>query len=256
MARCLAVPQDPDIDANSAGLAAITPIAAVVHDTIGVYTGPDSGDSQYIENHGLAHFVVGEDEGEWEQLLDTEVFAAHANGANRMAFGVEFSRLAAGQPLTDWQKRAWSVIREWAATVHGIPNTYLDPTTVPDASVWVNGGTFRGWISHTSVRTDDGTAQHTDWVPAADFVPTSKPPTPTVPVPLEDDMKITHIVCAGGGNSGIWAFLEIAGKPAYRRLSKSVNSVTGATGAVIYDEATFGGFLLSLQKQGAIDLNV
>lgn len=205
MARCLAVPQDPDIDTNSAGLATITPIAAVVHDTIGVYTGPDSGDSQYIENHRLAHFVVGEDEGEWEQLLDTEVFAAHANGANRKAFGVEFSRLEAGMPLTDWQKYAWAVIREWAATVHGIPNVYLDPTTVPDASVWVNGGTFRGWISHTSVKTDDGSAQHTDWVPAADFIPTSKPtPAPPAVSILGASDMLPILVLGHPHDAGLW----------------------------------------------------
>ncbi len=188
MARCLAVPQDSDIDANSASLRDITPLAGVVHDTIGFYTGPDSGDSQYIENHLLAHFVVGEDEGEWEQLIDTEKFAAHANGANRYAFGIEFSRIQAGMPLTEWQKDCWAIIRDWAVGAHGIPNTYLDPTSVPDASVWVNSGTFHGWISHTSVKTDDDTPQHSDWVPYADFADT--PPVPPAQQLVGGDMDM------------------------------------------------------------------
>lgn len=194
MARFTRIPQDPDIDANSAGLARITPIAGVVHDTIGVYSGPDSGDSQYIEDHGLAHIVIGEDWYEWEQLFDTEVFTAHCNGANREAFGCEFSRTYAGQPLTDWQRVAWKIIREEAAWYHGIPDAYLNPLAVAPASVWVNGGNFHGWISHLSVMTDDNSAQHTDYILVGDFV------VPAPPVPIQ---KGKNMLTAVVGNDGI-----------------------------------------------------
>lgn len=165
---CPGVPQAPCADFGTP----IVPVAGVVHDTIGTWP----GDRDYVQANSLAHFTIGPDEGQWAQHAPITVFLPHCNGANRKALGIEFSALTAGQALTDWQKRAWRTIRRWAEDEFGIPDTYLDPASVPFASVHVNDGTFRGWISHASVQTDDGSAQHTDYVAAIDFAP----PAPTV----------------------------------------------------------------------------
>jgi hypothetical protein len=155
-----------------------------MHDTIGYYTGPDSGDSQYIENHGLAHYVVGEDDGEWEQLVDDEFFTAHCNGANRRAIGVEFSRTYAGQELTDWQVYALSQLQQDFYARHWIPVVYLNPDTTAYASIWVNGGGYEGWISHCNVRTDDSSQQHFDYIQYADWQKAMQP--------QGDDMPFTQ----------------------------------------------------------------
>lgn len=139
--------------------------AAVVHDTIGYWP----GDMQYVARNSLAHFTIGPNSGQWAQHADTNAFLAHCNGANRRTFGIEFSAEHSGQLLTGWQCEAWGRIAYWALQVHGIPLAYLDPETVPNASVHVNSGGWGGWISHRSVRTDDGSYQHTDYVNLIDW---------------------------------------------------------------------------------------
>lgn len=202
------VPRFPCSDSHGT----MTPLAGVVHDTIGSWP----GDRDYVARNSLAHFTVGPEEGNWAQHAPINTILYHCNGANLKAFGVEFSAQNAGQPLTAWQKKAWGLIRAWAVTL-GVPDTYLDPDQTPDASVHVNGGGFTGWISHISVKTDDGTAQHTDYVQAVDFRPVTPTPIPTTEdeevepfaTALLDDGRLL-VACRGTDNQVWYKFQNVA----------------------------------------------
>lgn len=180
------VPQAPC--PNPGGLIFVT--AGVVHDTIGSWP----GDRDYVQANSLAHWTIGPDWGEWSQHARVDLFLPHCNGANRRGPGIEFSRQFAGQRLnTPWQQFAWTLIRGWMLDEWGVPDQYLDPDSVPAASVWVNGGAYSGWISHLSVKTDDNSSQHTDYVQVADFLV----PAPPVPLRKDDPMISTQVTPDG-----------------------------------------------------------
>lgn len=164
MGRAVGVPQDSDLASNSRDNKRIVPLAVVLHKTIGRYSGPDSGDSQYIENHELAHYVIGEDDGEWEQVLDDEVFAAHCNGANNAAIGIEFSDLDPHGELNSWQVLCLAHLMDEFNQRLDIPKVYVDPNSAEFASIRVDDRNFRGWISHYNVKPWSG-IQHHDRIP-------------------------------------------------------------------------------------------
>ena len=154
----------------------LTPRAVVLHRTYGQW----AGDYAVIKNQGLCQLLVGKDQGQWVQFMDTTSVAYHCNGANFQAFGIEFTGVNE-DPLTPWQLTCLGAILKTVNQYQNIPLTYTAPGTVPDASVWVNGGGFQGVISHVSVKTDDGTAQHTDMVTLSDYNTALGAP------PVEDD---------------------------------------------------------------------
>jgi hypothetical protein len=146
------------------GYGPLTPIAVVLHRTYGQW----AGDYSVIRSGKLCQVLIGKEQGQWVQFASTDVVHYHCNGANFRAFGIELTGTNE-DPLTPWQVARLGDVLRYANEAHGIPLTFLDPDAVPPASVWVNGGGFRGVISHVSVRTDDGSSQHTDAVTGQAF---------------------------------------------------------------------------------------
>lgn len=146
----------------------ITPIAVVLHRTYGFWP----GDYSVIKREGTAHWLIGQDDRQWVQFMDSGIITWHCNGANAKAVGIELTGTNE-DTLTDWQVARLADILAWLVTVHGIERVYLDPYSAGFASVWVNGGSYRGAISHYNVMTDDGSYQHTDLVTLADWKRTS-----------------------------------------------------------------------------------
>ena len=171
------------------GYGGLVPIAATAHRTYGSW----AGDYSVIKANGLAQLLIGKEDGHWVQFMPLYRVAYHCNGANFKAFGVEIEGVNEDDPLTPWQEARLGDVIAYAESI-GIPRTYLDPYSVPPASVWVNGGGFTGWISHDSVRTDDGSSQHTDLisVDAWNLANGGGPaPSPAPTLNLEDLMEFT-----------------------------------------------------------------
>jgi len=173
-------PHDPTPPKGS-----LSPQAVVLHRTYGGYGGDYS-----VGKQGIFQFLIGQQVGQYVQFMSTESVAYHCNGANFRAFGVELTGTNE-DALTDWQVEKLGEILHYAAGL-GIPLTYQDPLTTAPASISVNHSGFVGVISHISVMTDDGTAQHTDLTTPADYArAVGNTPAPTPPVPQEDiDMYI------------------------------------------------------------------
>lgn len=162
MAQIPGCPQDPVPEKRP--FVAPAPIACVLHRTYGGW----AGDYQVIKANGTCQILIGKEPGQWVQFMDTRSIAYHCNGANFYAVGVELTGVNE-DVLTDWQVQCLHAVIETLAAEHNIPKTYLDPDSVPPASVHVNDGTFKGYISHRSVQTDDGSQQHTDMITVADW---------------------------------------------------------------------------------------
>lgn len=152
-------PSDPATPKGS-----LTPIAIVLHRTYGQW----AGDYSVGKNQGYFQFLIGQDDGQWVQFMDTNSVAWHANGANFKAFGIELTGTNE-DTLTPWQLDRLGAVLHWASTTHGIPLTYTDPSVTQPASIHVNDGNFQGVISHASVQTDDGSAQHSDLITLSDY---------------------------------------------------------------------------------------
>jgi peptidoglycan hydrolase-like protein with peptidoglycan-binding domain len=156
-----------------------------------------------ILNNGTAHTLHGD--GHSDEFMDMLERAYHANGANWKAIGAEFHGTNE-DPLTDDQVRDLAILIVFGRDVLGIPVTYLNPFDQAPASVHVNAGVYSGWLSHYSVQTDDGSAQHTDLVTVEDWnramavvnggaIP---PPTPGVgPVAPPPDDGTLHVGSSG-----------------------------------------------------------
>lgn len=137
--------------------------AVVLHRTYGYWPGDYS-----VGKQGIFQFLIGKADGNWVQFAPSEDCQWHCNGANRYAVGIELEGTN-DDPLTDWQAARLGDVLRWVNATHGVPLEYLDPFGVAPASVWVNSGNFRGVISHVSVKTDDGSSQHGDFILPADF---------------------------------------------------------------------------------------
>lgn len=173
------------------GYGPLAPIAVVLHRTYGQW----AGDYAVIRSGKLCQVLIGKELGQWVQFGSTEQVHYHCNGANFRAFGIELTGTN-DDPLTAWQEARLADVLAYARDAHGIPLDYLDPATVAPASVWVNGGGFRGVISHDSVRTDDGSAQHTDLVTEADYRNALAPTPALTIIPEEDD--VLYMFAANG----------------------------------------------------------
>lgn len=144
---------------NTKGLKAVT-----LHRTYGSWAGDDA----VIDHGGLAQWLIGKDPGNWRQYMGADEIAYHCNGANFVGPGIELEGTNE-DVLTDWQVQCLGTIAQWCNANLNIPLTYQDPATTPPASIHVNDGNFYGFISHASVMTDDGSAQHSDLVTMADW---------------------------------------------------------------------------------------
>lgn len=165
------VPPDPAVWRGG-----IVPIAHVIHRTYGFWP----GDYAVIKSAGTAHWLTGQEPGQEVQFMDSSIITYHCNGANQLATGDEYTGTNE-QRFTQWQVDRLGARLDWLRETHGIQKVYLDPFSRPPASVWVNGGGYRGSLSHYSVQTDDGSSQHTDLILLEDWeraVTTGIPPVP------------------------------------------------------------------------------
>lgn len=227
----------------------------VLHDTGGTNSYQICKDGRPGYNSSLCQILVPKQGTPWQFTeIDAECYHIGSSSDydhdgqpddfNTWAPGIEVERLQ-GDPLTDSQIGWLGKIVAWLHDEWGVPVVHF---AGPFGAV----EQFRGFVNHRDIHPNPDGLSPEEW----DRVVATIAAPPAAVVPLEDElMNITHIACPDGPNKGIWAFFEIAGKPAYRRLSTSVNAVTGNARAVIYEPVTFGGFLAALQKQGAIDCN-
>lgn len=164
----------------------LVPVAITLHRTYGGWPGDYS-----VGKQGLFQFLIGQEVGQRVQFMSTDSVAYHCNGSNFKSFGVEITGTNEDVP-TDWQVACLGEILRYGNSEHGIPLDYLDPFSVPPASVWVNGGGFAGVLSHYSVKPDNNVAQHTDLIFVADYN-RALGVSPLPPEPEEVDMlKLEH----------------------------------------------------------------
>lgn len=149
MARCPDVPFDPGPSHGGQ-----SPTEVICHRTYGSWPG-DYGVGKGSRGGISFHFLVGTDEGQWVQFVDTNEVAYHARGDNTGTIGIEVSGTD-GDVMTDWQVRALGHICRWISDTHGIPLVHYQ------------GGrtsTFNGWRDHNQVAGSDHTDywSETDW---------------------------------------------------------------------------------------------
>lgn len=154
----------------------LNPRAIVLHRTYGQW----AGDYAVIKRDSLCQFLIGKLDGQWVQFMDTTSVAYHCNGANFMAVGVELTGIN-DDPLSDWQISQLNEVLTYLHDLHHIPLSYLNPIMTKPASIWVNGGGYQGVIAHLNVKTDNNTAQHTDYVSALDYSRVIADPLPIPP---------------------------------------------------------------------------
>lgn len=187
-ARCRVPRYGPCPQDDGQAFGYLNPVACVLHRTYGFWP----GDYSVIKNNGLAHFLIGRDGGQWVQFTDTNQVTYHCNGANFRAVGIELTGTN-DDPLTDWQEARLGEVLRFLNVAHGIPLNYVDPAVTPEASIWVNGGGFSGVISHDSVRTDDGSSQHSDQITLSDYIRAIQGAVPHPPSPKKDDDPMLYV---------------------------------------------------------------
>lgn len=149
MGRCPGVPFDPGPSHGSQN-----PTEVIAHRTYGRWNG-DYAVGKGSRGSISFHFLVGKDEGQWVQFVDTNRVAYHAKGDNVGTIGIEVGGSDA-DVMTDWQVRALGHICRWISDEHDIP------------LVKYRGGrtsTFHGWRDHRQVAGSDHTDGWTesDW---------------------------------------------------------------------------------------------
>ncbi len=201
----------------------LTPVAVVLHRTYGQWP----GDYSVIKGNSLCQFLIGQQDGQWVQFMDTNQVAYHCNGANFKAVGIELTGTN-DDPLTDWQVARLGEVLRFLQSAHGIPLGYIDPSSTPPASIWVNGGGFSGVISHVSVRTDDGSSQHSDAIWVSDYARAVQSAVPTPPKKDDDPMLYVfnphvadEIWCLSGNTRrhitpDEWQFVQFVGGKAIK----------------------------------------
>lgn len=175
--------------------------AAIAHDTYGQFAGDQS-----VGLYGVGFQFHIPDDGRIFQYYDSRAVAWHCNGANFRALGCEFGGEG---DLTAAQIISGGILARLVRDIDGVPLVYCAPGDVGQASVWVNGGGYRGWIPHLNVATDDGSAQHTDSISRDQWnqMTASAPaPAPT----QEDDMDNRGRLLIVTGDPAIW--FVIAGR--------------------------------------------
>lgn len=162
------IPGVPIAEGNIHGYRPCRPMV-VGHRTYGGW----GGDYAVIQNEGLAHLLIGKDEGQWAQFGPTEALFYHCNGAND-GYGIEMTGINEDD-FTDWQIRCLQYVVPWLNVNLACPLRYSD-----GSDGWVNGHYYVGFHSHRSILTDDGTAQHTNLWKVSDWnkVVAAQPPAP------------------------------------------------------------------------------
>jgi len=143
------------------------PIGVVLHKTEGGYDHVLQG---FLNGRRNPHFLIGKEELQAVQLVDTDVRANHVGpGANALYIGIEFESIAArrgfehrqdpntiADELTPFQISMGRDIVDWICRTHGIPK--VGP---PSSTAWrVARGHWHGVLGHANVA--QGGFFHTD----------------------------------------------------------------------------------------------
>ncbi len=196
MAKMPGVPFVPALN-TSGQFAGGRPIGLVLHRTEGRYdhilrawtVGPNPDRSS-------AHFLVGKQQGQVVQLVDTTTVANHSKGdANILYLGIEFESIPTSRvhgqdpatnrdPLTRFQREIGARIVDWISQVQRIP---LDGPPSKRAMV-SRHGRWHGVLSHNDL-SDSGLfrTNHGDEIRFSDFIALGVFPTADSPSRWTDD---------------------------------------------------------------------
>jgi N-acetyl-anhydromuramyl-L-alanine amidase AmpD len=152
---------------------ALYPTAVVAHRTIGRWAGDYAVLSK--DRTPSCHFLVGHQNPQWVQFVDTNVRANHAAGANDWAVGIEVSGNN-DELMTEWQKARCAEILNWL----GFPLDYYDDANNRRSS-WV------GVISHASIATTPEYKHYDHWL-AEDWADIKQRLQVVVPTKEEEEM--------------------------------------------------------------------
>lgn len=155
------------------------------HRTYGAW----GGDYSTIKYNGLAHLLIGKDEGQWVQFAPANIVQWH--DAVNVGYGIEVTGINEDD-MTDWQVRCLAYCMPQLENMIGVPRVYSD-----GSDGWVDVNYWNGWHSHNMIIPSGGGSQHTnlwkrsDWDRIIQLVEGTgaKPPKPK-----ETKHMIYHVV--------------------------------------------------------------
>ena len=200
------LPGIPIADANIHGYRPCRP-CVICHRTYGGW----GGDYAVIQSEGLAHLLIGKDEGQWVQFGPPNALFYHCNGAND-GYGIEVTGTNEDD-FTDWQIRCLRYVVPLLSSVIGVPQTY-------DDNAWVNGHTYVGFHSHNGVSTDDGTSQHTNIWKRSDWDKIVLPAAPAPVAAQHRDGEMIYIAEDDGFNVPKGSFFLVVPGVTCRRIGE------------------------------------
>lgn len=113
-----------------------------------------AGDYATIKNNGLAHLLVGKEEGQWVQFAPANIRQWH--DSQNVGYGIEITGVNEDD-FTAWQIRCMQYV------VPQLHNMICVPVHYDDGSIegWVDVNTWNGFHSHNCIIPSSGT-QHTN----------------------------------------------------------------------------------------------
>jgi hypothetical protein len=117
-----------------------------------------------VADGGLAHFVIGTEQGQWIQLSDTEWITYNVGNwsANQHSVAIEFVGINE-DILTDWQCWAGSEVVRQVRDAHGVEVKYDDGADgANDVAPW------SGWYAHRAIAADNP-PQHFDFIDRSEW---------------------------------------------------------------------------------------
>lgn len=119
------------------------------------------GDYSVIKNNGLAHLLIGKEEGQWVQFAPPNIVQWH--DAVNTGYGIEMTGVNEDD-FTDWQIRCVAYVMPWLEQMIGVPRRYSD-----GSDGWVDITTWDGWHSHHHIIPSNGGSQHTNLWKVSDW---------------------------------------------------------------------------------------
>lgn len=120
------------------------------HRTYGAW----GGDYSVIKSGGLAHLLIGKEEGQWCQFAPANVVQWH--DAVNVGYGVEITGINEDD-FTAWQLRATAYCMPHLEAMISVPRRYSD-----GSDGWVDVNSWSGWHSHNMIIPSNGGSQHTN----------------------------------------------------------------------------------------------
>ncbi len=119
------------------------------------------GDYSVIKNGGLAHLLIGKEEGQWVQFAPPNVVQWH--DAVNTGYGIEITGKNE-EDFTDWQIRCVAYVVPFLEEMINVPRLYSD-----GSDGWVNVQNWNGWHSHHHIIPSNGGSQHTNLWKVSDW---------------------------------------------------------------------------------------